>query len=135
MNMDNRRAHEQILRYIEKHGVPNKDAAPQAKSRQSGRGKRSSRALRHGTEIDLHGMTRTRAAHVLRTTIQRGRQNGVRSVLVIHGQGLHSEAEEGAVLKELVRMMLDGECRALVRSYKTAPPHKGGDGATIVYLH
>jgi DNA-nicking Smr family endonuclease len=131
-NSDN--ARQRILRFIEEHGVHNKDARRRSRVRiGSHRKGGGERAARHRATLDLHGLTQDQAAHRLRMALERCRRNGVRSVLVIHGQGLHSNTD-GAVLRELVRVMLDGECRELVRSYKTAPPRLGGDGATVVYL-
>ncbi len=123
---------EHILRYLDQHGVVDKDESCGGKARSSSAG-RPHRRKAVDYELDLHGMTRERAAQALRMTLERCRGNGMRSVLVIHGQGLHS-SEDGAVLRELVRTELSHGLSGLVRNYKPAPPRLGGSGATIVYL-
>ncbi|MBD3238960.1 MAG: hypothetical protein GF331_00135 [Chitinivibrionales bacterium] len=125
---------ERILRYLDQHGVIDKDEPSGAKAGRSGKaGSRRSRGVDY--ELDLHGMTQERAARALRMTLKRCRRNGVRSVLVIHGQGLHSPSEEGAVLRKLVRAEVSHGLSDIVRNFKAAPPRLGGNGATIVYLH
>ena len=56
----------------------------------------------------------------------------MRELLVVHGYGLHSDPNEGPVLKKLVRDMLDRELRPKYRTYRTASIRDGGEGATLV---
>jgi DNA-nicking Smr family endonuclease len=117
---------DQILHYLDEHGVRDKDAQSRARSRR----RRPSAPL----SLDLHGLTQDRAAALLRETLARCRRLGQKRLLVIHGQGLHSGAAEGAVLREMVRHMLAGECRESLRDYHGALPREGGEGATVVHL-
>lgn len=123
---------EQILRYLDQHGVVDKDGARGGKRRRSpATGQRRHKGIDY--ELDLHGMTQERAVRALHTTLKRCRRNGMRSVLVIHGRGLHS-SEDGAVLRDLVRAEISHALADIARNYKAAPPRLGGSGATIVYL-
>ena len=120
---------EEILRYLDTYGVVDKDAASPARHRP-----RSKPRRRYDTEIDLHGLTAERAERILRTTLNRCRRTGAKTVLVVHGRGLHSEPGEGPVLKQLVLKLLENQCASLIRDHRPAPPRDGGPGATIVYL-
>lgn len=120
------RAREEILRYLDSHGVVNKD---------QGRTPRNRNATGKGTfSLDLHGYTQEQAAVKLRTTISRCRHRGIRTLLVVHGQGYHSHPDEGPVLKKMVRDMLQGELESIVADWKPGAPSQGGDGATVVRL-
>jgi DNA-nicking Smr family endonuclease len=121
------RGPEAILRYLDAHGVQNKDAVRPRRPRTAGRSPAT-------PQLDLHGMTQNRASAALRQSLERCRRLGQKRLLVIHGQGLHSGAAEGAVLREMVRHMLAGECREFVRDYHGALPREGGEGATVVHL-
>lgn len=120
---------EEILRYLDTHGVVDKDSASGSR-----RTFRSKPRRRYDTELDLHGLTAERAEHLIETTLTRCRRNGAKRVLVVHGRGLHSDSGEGPVLRELVQQLLQNRCAPLIRNYRTAPPRDGGQGATIVYL-
>ena len=115
-----------ILRYLDAHGVQCKDAVRPAAAQRI----RSAVAA----QLDLHGMTQQRAAAALREALERCRCNGQKRLLVIHGQGTHSAPGAGAVLRDLVRMMLAGECAGQIRDYRGASPREGGEGATVVFL-
>lgn len=84
--------------------------------------------------LDLHGQTCELATLRMRSTFEACRHHGVRELLIIHGQGHHSDRQEGPVLKKLVRDMLDYEFKLRVREYRSARPREGGDGATMVSL-
>lgn len=100
---------------------------------------RVSRKLRAGhlpveAELDLHGLTRAPAVAALDRFLAEARRVGQRCLLVIHGRGLHSGAE-GAALREVVRAaLLTGNHAGVVLACGTAPPARGGAGATLVLL-
>ena len=84
--------------------------------------------------IDLHGLTRAKAAIALGRFIAASRAAGHRCLLIIHGRGLHSGGE-GAALRDLVRNELSTSTHAgNVLACAMAPPSQGGSGATLVYL-
>lgn len=85
--------------------------------------------------VDLHGLRTGDALRQLKWAIEHGRATGMREVLVIHGYGLHSNPDEGPVLKRAVRDLLENELYNQVSSYRGAAPRDGGDGATLIALH
>jgi DNA-nicking Smr family endonuclease len=107
--------------------------------RAAGIDRRLLRRLRDGefaieAQIDLHGMTREQAVAALERTLRRAFADGRRAVLVIHGRGLNS-GSEGPVLKDAVkRALCEGPCARLVLAFTSAPPDRGGPGATVVLL-
>jgi DNA-nicking Smr family endonuclease len=125
---------EDILAFLDKHGTQNKDAfaekapAPAKKKIEKGKG-----GIPRMT-LDLHGQTSEQASMRIRLTFESCRHHGVRELLIIHGQGRHSNLQEGPVLKKLVHDMLDYELKMQVREYRSASPREGGDGATMVHL-
>ncbi|MES1164778.1 MAG: Smr/MutS family protein [Verrucomicrobiota bacterium] len=86
------------------------------------------------THVDLHGLTRGPAAAALERFVTAAHQAGRRSLLVIHGRGLHS-GPEGPALRDLVRDHLTvGPLAARVLACGSASPAHGGAGATVLYL-
>jgi DNA mismatch repair protein MutS2 len=79
----------------------------------------------YADEIDLHRLTVDQALPRLEDFIYDAYQRGLAEVVVVHGKGT-------GVLKEEVRRYLNGH--VLVRSYRVAPPERGGAGATRVIL-
>lgn len=124
---------EEILSFIDKHGIINKDKylkpANTAKKKTVAVHKKQSRE-----RLDLHGLTTSEASIRLRNTIHRCRERGINEVLVIHGKGFHSNMHNGPVLKEMVRKILEEELCTSIRDFRTALPRDGGEGATVVYL-
>ncbi len=128
-------AREEILRYLDKYGVRDKDAAapsPKAK-RPAVLDKR--RAHRGRRTVDLHGLTVDAARRVLREELDKCANTGIRELLVIHGYGRHSKPGEGGSLKTAVRSFLEEASDAgKIRTFVTALPKDGGDGATTVQI-
>jgi DNA-nicking Smr family endonuclease len=99
-------------------------------------GRRTLRRLARGSysiqaECDLHGMTTSEAATVLREFIDDSRNRGLACVRVIHGKGLGSGAG-GPILKGKVNAWLrrwDG-----VLAFVSARQVDGGTGAIHVLL-
>jgi len=123
---------EEIYRYLDEHGVVDKDSR---KRNAAGRNRRFSK-IKRGTrlELNLHGKTEEEALHELRACINSCRGKGIREVLVIHGRGLHSSPDEGPVLKKAVRGTLEHELRSSIKGFRPACPDEGGQGATVVNL-
>jgi DNA-nicking Smr family endonuclease len=94
------------------------------------------RDLRRGrwviqSEIDLHGLNRDEARHLLTTFLAECLHYGKRCVRVVHGKGLGSP-QKTSILRQLVRGWLAQ--RQEVLAYCQAKPADGGEGALIVLL-
>jgi DNA-nicking Smr family endonuclease len=133
LNMQDKPGSEEILRYLDEYGIFDKDrqglAAPRTRR---GRGVPKKHLSRR--TLDLHGKTVVQAVSMLRQAISRCSENGEKELLVIHGQGHHSDHNEGPVLKLAVRDLLETELQSVIRDYGTAARRDGGDGATLVRL-
>lgn len=81
--------------------------------------------------LDLHGMTAAQACARVERFLETSRHRGHRSVCIVHGRGLHSEAGV-AVLKTRVRDYL--RAHPSVLAYSDAPQSAGGAGAVYVLL-
>jgi DNA-nicking Smr family endonuclease len=124
---------EDILSYLKEHGVRDKDQElPRPKPLKPAFQKGKGGILR--MTLDLHGKTCDEASRALRAMIETCKEHGVRELLVIHGRGHHSSMHEGPVLKTMVRSMLDNELKLRVKDFRTALPHEGGEGATVLFL-
>jgi DNA-nicking Smr family endonuclease len=124
-----------ILEYIDRHGVRDKDAlASTGKQQQRKSTTQRSGKRRFRKTLDLHGMTTGIAIAALREAMGECAERGIAELLVIHGYGLHSAPAEGAVLKTAVRQYLEGKNDQRIRSFTTAAPKDGGEGATLVRL-
>ncbi len=77
------------------------------------------------TKLDLRGMRADEALAELESFLDRASRAGLKSVLVIHGQG------EG-ILKKLVRQYLEGS--PYVKGFRPGTLTEGGDGATVIFL-
>ena len=123
----------EILSYIEKHGVEHKDHAPRKKKHRKKttiekKGKRVRKVL------DLHGKRHDEVAPAMREAFHECKSRGVDTILIIHGVGYGSNKVEGPIVKKLVRAMLENELSNYVKDYRTAIPKDGGEGATLVRL-
>jgi DNA-nicking Smr family endonuclease len=123
---------DEILRYLDEHGVVDKDRDAGAKRAQKAASKGRHRVPRQ--TLDLHGLNSQTAALRVRGAIERCRDHGIAELLIIHGHGLHSNPNEGPVLKDTVLNLLDRELRSQIRSYSPALPKDGGAGATLVKI-
>ncbi len=131
---DKDHGHDEIYRYLDVHGIENKDSfspAYKGESREKLRQKKKpvSRVL------DLHGMTVAQSITLITDTVDSAAREGVRQLCIIHGRGLHARhAEEAPVLKPAVRELLEGKLRDRIQGWRPAKPNEGGMGATIVFL-
>ena len=82
-------------------------------------------------EIDLHGLNRDEARHLLADFLADCLQHGRRCVRVIHGKG-HGSPQKLSILRQLVRGWLAQ--RQEVLAYCQAKPQDGGEGALLVLL-
>lgn len=83
--------------------------------------------------VDLHGFPRVEARGALRDAFRQARRAGFRTVQVIHGRGLGSEA--GPVLKAaLPGWLAEPPLGTWILAFASAPPPLGGPGATLVLL-
>jgi DNA-nicking Smr family endonuclease len=82
-------------------------------------------------EIDLHGLNRDEARHLLATFLAECLHHGKRCVRVVHGKGLGSP-QKTSILRQLVRGWLAQ--RQEILAYCQAKPPDGGEGALIVLL-
>ena len=82
-------------------------------------------------EIDLHGLNREEARHLMTDFVAHALQEGMRCVRVVHGKGLGSPGRQ-AILRQLVRGWLMQKDEVL--AYCQARPQDGGEGALIALL-
>lgn len=83
--------------------------------------------------VDLHGLLEEEARLAVRAAVRDARGAGFRTILVIHGRGLHSP--EGPVLKKALPSWLgEPPVGGWVLAFASAPPELGGPGATLVLL-
>jgi len=88
--------------------------------------------IRPEDTLDLHGETVEIGKQQLREFVVAAHRLGRRCVLVVHGNGTHSE--HGAPLREAVLAELLGPLSGLIHALATAPPSHGGEGATYLVL-
>jgi len=82
-------------------------------------------------EVDLHGLNRDEARHLLAGFLADCLLHGRRCVRVIHGKG-HGSPQKLSILRQLVRGWLAQ--RQEVLAYCQAKPQDGGEGALVVLL-
>lgn len=86
------------------------------------------------SRIDLHGLRAEEAARRLNAFVRQAHGQGHRLLLVVHGQGHHSEPG-GAVLGErALDELTKGAAAPWVAALCTAPRHLGGRGALLISL-
>jgi len=88
--------------------------------------------VRPEASLDLHGRTAAEAERDLRRFVLEAARARRRCVLVIHGQGRHSDG--GAVLRDVVADALTGPLSGAVHCLASAAPGDGGAGATYVMV-
>ena len=101
----------------------------------SGLQKKLQRRIRQGlirpqASLDLHGYRSHEALEALHRFVDRALRQGLRMVIVIHGQGYRSQSD--AVLKPLVQRWLANHPGVL--AWCPAQPRDGAAGASYVYL-
>jgi DNA-nicking Smr family endonuclease len=98
---------------------------------------RRMRQLRKGkivpeAHLDLHGLSRVEARQKVRYFLENAAHHGLRTVLLVTGQGKSSGSEP--VVRAEVELFLQTEGKTLVREWGRAPRQFGGDGAIVVFM-
>jgi DNA-nicking Smr family endonuclease len=97
------------------------------------------RSLRAGhysiqAHLDLHGLTREEAKEELVRFVEDAHRRGLRTVLIVHGRGLHSK-DQIPVLKSGLQVWLSrGRVGRHVLAFTSAQRCDGGAGAVYVLL-
>lgn len=84
--------------------------------------------------IDLHGMTGVEAERALARFVRARHERGERTLLIVHGKGLHSDGGVGVLEDHVIHCLTEGGAAPRVRGFVTAPERFGGKGAIIVRL-
>ncbi len=84
--------------------------------------------------IDLHGLRKEAAVRVLGDRLESARSRELRSVVIIHGRGQHSDSGEAILRDALPGWLSTGVRRQHVLAFAPAPNRLGGAGATLVLL-
>ncbi len=84
--------------------------------------------------IDLHGMRRREAAEALARFLREQHAKGHRSLLVIHGRGLHRKDGRAELPAVCHRVLTEEAVSHLVLAFASAPRRLGGIGALVVRL-
>jgi DNA-nicking Smr family endonuclease len=125
---------EEIMDFLAEHGTRDKDAhAPVLAKRSRTRAEKKKGGILRIT-LDLHGLTSDDASRRVRFTVDSCRSRGIKELCIIHGRGIHSGPNEGPVLKNLVRGLLENELAMGVTRFRDGLPREGGEGVTIAYL-
>lgn len=82
-------------------------------------------------EVDLHGLNREQARHLIAGFLHTCLHQGKRCVRIVHGKG-HGSPHKLSILRQLVRGWLAQ--RNEVLAYCQAKPQDGGEGALLVLL-
>lgn len=80
--------------------------------------------------VDLHGFNKREALRKLKMILTKTRNSG-QKLLIITGRGNNSE-DGICVIRETIVTYLGREGAKFIRSYCTAPPKHGGNGAIII---
>ena len=80
--------------------------------------------------LDLHRVRLMDARDRMQTFLMKAHEQGLRSVLINHGKGVHSERP--GFLKSYVMHWLEES--HLVLAFHSAPQNQGGSGATYVLI-
>lgn len=83
--------------------------------------------------LDLHGFTAKEAEDKTTAYVRAAAKNGLQSLLIITGKGLHSEGE--GVLRDVVEtIVIELKKKNVIVSFKWEKKHKHKSGALYVYL-
>jgi DNA-nicking Smr family endonuclease len=84
--------------------------------------------------LDLHGMTVEKAETAVRSFCARARGQVPRTVLIVHGKGIHSPAGRPILRDEVTHWLSTAPVARDVLCFVTARPKHGGAGAMYVLL-
>ena len=132
-NKNQNKKENEILQFIEKHGIFNKDISNNNSTRKKTTISNKRKDI-HVFTVDLHGKTQDEARPLLHKAFDHAMAKGYSKLLIIHGKGNNSNIHDGPVIKNLVHSMLKNEFYNSLIDFKIASPKDGGGGATIVIL-
>lgn len=84
--------------------------------------------------LDLHGMTVEKAEAAVRSFCASARAQVARTVLIIHGKGIHSPTGQAVLRDEVAHWLSTMPVVRDVLCFVTARPKHGGSGAMYVLL-
>lgn len=84
--------------------------------------------------LDLHGMTAEKAEKAVRSFCASARGQVPRTVLIVHGKGIHSPAGQAILRDALTQWLSTAPIAREVLCFVTARPKHGGAGAMYVLL-
>jgi DNA-nicking Smr family endonuclease len=94
--------------------------------------------------IDLHGLRREQARHLLYTRVADAERNGLRVILVITGKGhdpgpspadlMEGKSARGAIRADLPRWLGEDGLSSRIAAVRRAHPRHGGTGAAYLIL-
>ena len=85
--------------------------------------------------LDLHGLWREEAIVLLTDFCQKYADQGVRTILIITGKGIHSKESDPTLKKEVIHWLNSARGHRLVEYYRFGTRTEGGEGALILYLY
>ncbi|MCB9707598.1 MAG: Smr/MutS family protein [Myxococcales bacterium] len=91
-------------------------------------------SVRIDAQLDLHGCSRQEAATNVIAFVRQARSRGYRTLLLIHGKGLHAEDGVGVLGHVVVDVLTRGPTAPWLLAVSTAHPRWGGTGALVVKL-
>lgn len=97
------------------------------------------RRMRHGelpvdATLDLHGMRVDEARTAVEQFVRDRRAKGDRVVVIVHGRGRNSPANQPVLRGEVSAWLSEGKASHHVSAFLTAPVEHGGEGALCVLL-
>ena len=114
-----------------KDNLPDEEEPPTASARRMKQLKQGK--LKTQATLDLHGLTQAEVPEKLSFFLQNAERQGLQTVLVITGRGLHSVDGE-PVLRNQAEHFLGTEGRRSVIEWGRAPKQLGGEGALVLFL-
>lgn len=127
--MNKNSGYDEILKFIAKHGIEDKDSKPSNNTNFKHSHKRRNQ---NDKILDLHGKRESEAEQIIRQAFINCKRDGIKKLHIIHGKGINSDPNDGPVLKNLVKALLINEFSNIVRQFYSAPKNRGGSGVTIV---
>ena len=139
MDLDSEKIPE-IDNYLNANPVFDKDSINDDLKNQEKSKRESKKNRKYSTQIynsvrtlDLHNRTVIDAEILISDFVNRALKDNLRSVIIVHGKGTHSEGGI-AVLRNLVHKMLTGNLRSVVSHFSHLQERDGGQGATEIFF-
>lgn len=139
MNLDSEKIPE-IDNYLKKNPVFDKDSINDDLIIQENEKKQLKKNKKYSTQkynsvrtLDLHNMTVIDAEIMISEFVNKALKDNLRSVIIVHGKGTHSEGGI-AVLRNLVHKMFTGNLRSVISHFSHLQERDGGQGATEIFF-